>query len=119
MERAPNFEHAGYMIGLYPLGSRVLHGLGLYDRLLAESGELRTYDLHDGHGRRLQHFDWTPLNERYGSFRLLTRPRLLGVLSEALARDSVSMDVEPQALEQTPTRCSSPRATAPPKHSTW
>lgn len=27
IDRAPSFDHAGYMLGLYPLGSRVLHGL--------------------------------------------------------------------------------------------
>ena len=28
IDRAPDFDHAGYVLGLYPLGNRVLHGLG-------------------------------------------------------------------------------------------
>src|SRR5213075_354670 len=54
IERAPNFDHAGYMIVLYPLGSRVLYGLGLYDRLVESSVNVEFYAVHDNRGRLIK-----------------------------------------------------------------
>jgi hypothetical protein len=33
VEQVEEFEDKGYSLGIYPLGSSVLHGLGKYDRV--------------------------------------------------------------------------------------
>ena len=50
VERAPDLEHAGYMLGLYSLGYRVLRGLGLYERFAAASVPADEYEVFDGDG---------------------------------------------------------------------
>jgi 2-polyprenyl-6-methoxyphenol hydroxylase-like FAD-dependent oxidoreductase len=47
VESAPNFDHAGYMLGLWPLGYRVLHGLSLYERFAAECIEGKHYEVRE------------------------------------------------------------------------
>lgn len=43
IERSSSFDDAGYNLGLYPLGSRVLHGLGLYDHPRNAAVTMRYY----------------------------------------------------------------------------
>jgi 2-polyprenyl-6-methoxyphenol hydroxylase-like FAD-dependent oxidoreductase len=57
IDRAPNFEHAGYMLGLYPLGSRILHGLGVFADFEAASDPMDYYALADGKGDVINRYD--------------------------------------------------------------
>ncbi len=99
VERAPSFDHAGYMLGLYSLGSRVLHGLGLFERFCEESYPLVQYDVRDGHGERIKLYDMTRLTERVGAIRNCTRPRLLRLLCSSVL-DPIRMGVAFESLEQ-------------------
>ncbi len=83
IERTADSDHAGYMITLYPIGSRVLHGLGLYPEFVRRSAEFRYYDVHDGQGALLHRFDMGPLAERFGYFGQITRGDLLDLLRSA------------------------------------
>ena len=80
IERAPSFEHAGYMLGLYPLGSRVLHGIGLYERFAAESLTSREYEAFTGAGHPIRRWDLGSSLERFGPLLSCTRPQLVEVL---------------------------------------
>ncbi|MBM4124662.1 MAG: FAD-dependent monooxygenase [Nitrospira sp.] len=84
IERAADFAHSGYNIALYPLGSRVLHGLGLHQRFLDVSVPGRYYRLGNSHGHIAHHFDFGPLAERYGPIQGLRRSELLEVLAAGL-----------------------------------
>ena len=56
VERSASPE-GGYAIGLYPLGSCVLHGLGTYERLRERALVLDRYELASESGQVLQAFD--------------------------------------------------------------
>ncbi|MGH7295286.1 MAG: FAD-dependent monooxygenase, partial [Polyangiaceae bacterium] len=104
VERAPGFDHAGYMISLYTLGSRVLHGLGLFERFRGESVAMERYEALDARGRALQAYDMAPVNARFGPVLGTSRPRLVGLLRAALAdadiRTSDALEsIEPRGAE--------------------
>lgn len=84
VERAGSNDEAGYNIALYPIGSRVLHGLGLFDRLLDTSRPARYYELGNGKGEVLHRFDFDAVLAQYGPLVGLKRAELLAVLRPAL-----------------------------------
>src|ERR1043166_2210723 len=83
VERAPDIERAGYVLGLYPLGSRILYGLGVHRSFVARSEPLETYTVAGGNGRVIKSFDFQPLNEKFGEVRMLARGELLRLLARA------------------------------------
>lgn len=85
VERASNLDHAGYNIALYPLGSRVLHGLGLFDRFMDVSVSASHYRLGNGHGEVIHDFDMSSLLETYGPIRGIRRGELLEILRSSLS----------------------------------
>lgn len=89
IERAPSLDHSGYNLAVYPLGSRVLHGLGLFERFLGASVPGRYYTLGNGRGRILHHFDFAQLADRYGSIQCLRRSELLALLTAGLPAASI------------------------------
>ncbi|MCB1055572.1 MAG: FAD-dependent monooxygenase, partial [Acidobacteria bacterium] len=100
VERAPNFEHAGYMLGLWPLGYRVLHGLDLYERFAAESLEGNEYEVRDDHGELVKHWSMAPINDRFGPNLSCTRPQLVRLLHGSLAGTDLRFDTTVEALEE-------------------
>lgn len=83
IDRAPDFDHAGYVLGLYPLGNRVLHGLGVYDEFAAASEAMDDYVVAGANGREIKRFDFRPFTGRYGDIRMLGRADLLRLLNRA------------------------------------
>lgn len=79
-ERAPGFEHSGYMLGLYPVGARVLHGLALMDDFLAVSEKMATYTVRDGHGREIHSYELDGMLDGFGYSGGLMRGELLALL---------------------------------------
>ena len=84
LERAPGTAHAGYMLGLYRLGSRVLHGLGLYERFQAESVECSQYIACDDRGEDISQWSMAPISGPYGPLLCCTRPQLVDILRSGL-----------------------------------
>lgn len=80
VERAKDFRDLGYMISLYPLGNRVLHGLGLYDGLLAAGEPANHYRMCNGHGELVQEFDFEEIKRRFGPIVSIGRPELIDLL---------------------------------------
>jgi 2-polyprenyl-6-methoxyphenol hydroxylase-like FAD-dependent oxidoreductase len=83
IERAPDFTHTGYMLGLYPLGGRVLHALGLHDRYVAESQATKTYSLWNSRGRHVKDYSFEQFIARFGPYQMLSRGELLQLLLSA------------------------------------
>lgn len=79
-ERAENFNHAGYGLGLYPLGSRVLHGLGLFDRFRQASQPIRVYEVRNGRGDLVHSYDMAAVVGRVGYIGDIKRAELLEIL---------------------------------------
>lgn len=94
VERAPDFEQAGYVLGLYPLGARVLHGLHAHRPYAAMSESIATYALGDGRGRHIRDFDFTPINDEYGDMRMQGRSDLLKLLYRTVGDVPIRMNTE-------------------------
>jgi 2-polyprenyl-6-methoxyphenol hydroxylase-like FAD-dependent oxidoreductase len=83
VDRAPDFSESGYMLGLFPMGNRVLHGLGAFDAFLARSEPMDTYVMGNGHGEAMQTFDIAGALGKFGVTRQLSRADLLQILRDA------------------------------------
>lgn len=79
-ERAENFDHSGYMLGLYPVGSRVLHGLGLMEAFRETSERMETYTIHNGHGEAINTYHIGEALDRFGTTGGIMRGELLKLL---------------------------------------
>ena len=101
IEKVEAYGGAGYVLSLYPLGNRVLHGLGLYGRFEEASVLLKTYVVHGGRGRRLNAFDVAAWLEPYGQARTLMRADLLDVLRSFGGGIPIKMGCTVDGLEQT------------------
>lgn len=84
IEREPSLANRGYMLGLYPLGSRVLQGLGLYDQYLAQSVTLRRYCIHNGRGACVRDYNLQAVNQRFGPIQGISRGGLIDLLQQGV-----------------------------------
>lgn len=100
IERAPNFQHAGYMLGLWPLGYRVLHGLSLFDRFATESIPCDLYELHDDQGNLVKQWDMKPVTRQLGPNLSCTRPQLIKLLHEGLGRAELRFQTTLMSISQ-------------------
>jgi 2-polyprenyl-6-methoxyphenol hydroxylase-like FAD-dependent oxidoreductase len=94
VDRAPDFSEAGYMLGLFPMGNRVLHGLGAFDAFLAKSEPMDIYTMCNGHGEAMQTFDIAGALGKFGVTRQLSRADLLDLLRNAAPDLPLSMGVK-------------------------
>jgi 2-polyprenyl-6-methoxyphenol hydroxylase-like FAD-dependent oxidoreductase len=90
----------GYAIGLYPLGSCVLHGLGAYGALAARSLVLHRYELAAGSGRVLQSLDMSVLTGAVGPLLMVSRSGLVDVLEGCCAAADLRRGVTVSSLAQ-------------------
>ncbi|MPZ35090.1 MAG: NAD(P)-binding protein [Rhodospirillales bacterium] len=79
-ERAANFDHSGYMLGLYPIGARVLHGLDLIDDFFATSERMETYTVCNGHGQEIHSYELGQMLDGFGYSGGIMRGELLTLL---------------------------------------
>jgi 2-polyprenyl-6-methoxyphenol hydroxylase-like FAD-dependent oxidoreductase len=90
----------GYMMALYPQGSRVLHGLGLYEKYLSSTNPMRFYNIHNGHGKLIHAYPLEELTRRYGPLHAITRAHLVALLREAAADLPIHTGVTVERMEQ-------------------
>ena len=92
----------GYAIGLYPLGSCVLHGLGGYSELLGRSLVLERYEMAAGSGRVLQALDMSVLAAAAGPVLMTSRRALVSVLEALCAAADLRRGLAVESLSQDP-----------------
>lgn len=102
IERLDNFDNTGYMLGLYPMGSRVLYGLGLHDRFVAESQPTAEYSLWNSKGRHIRDYSFSMFTDRYGPLQTTSRGALADVLRAGLRDHPIRMGCSVERIEQTP-----------------
>lgn len=100
VDKAPSFEHAGYMLGLYPLGSRVLHGLQAFDAFVAASEPMNHYAVANGRGEIVNTYELGIVTDRFGPIRQIGRGELLELLADAAGHPPVRMGVALQAVRE-------------------
>ncbi|MGE0433986.1 MAG: FAD-dependent oxidoreductase [Planctomycetota bacterium] len=102
VEKAHQYGDAGYGLGLYPLGSCVLHGLGMYQKMLERSVTLTRYDIADARGRVLQTMDTQVLTDHVGPLVMLSRTDLIDLLREACGELPIRMGTSVQHIDTGP-----------------
>lgn len=100
IEQSAEYGDAGYGIGLYPLGSCVFHGLGVYDSLAARAEVCRQYEIVDHAGHVLQHVDMSELTDNVGPMLMLSRQDLIDVLREACGDLPIRMGTRADRIQQ-------------------
>ncbi len=100
IEKQETIFHPGYMLGIYPLGSRILYGLGLMDLFLERSVPSDNYTMCNGLGNVIHEFSLRQVFAPYGPNRSCTRGTLLSVLMEGCAGLPIKMGVSVRSLEQ-------------------
>ncbi len=98
IERTGPNENAGYMLGMMPLGGRVLNGLGLTETYLKASLSVRDYVMHDRRGRLLRRYDLTKIIERFGNYRGIERGALIAIIRKAAG--AIHFDSSVTAIHQ-------------------
>lgn len=100
-ERSVSADH-GYAIGLYPLGSCVLHGLGTYDALARQAVALERYEVSSVAGRLLLSLDMSVLTSGAGPLYMVTREDLLRLLESSCVPAELRRGVSVRSLAQQP-----------------
>ena len=94
IERGAPDAAEGYLLGLYPLGGRVLHGLRLYDRYRKISCRMRRYILHGIDGAPINEFAMDEFSGRYGEIRGVDRGLLIELLRSATPAENIFYHTE-------------------------
>ncbi len=100
IEQVEEFEDKGYSLGMYPLGSCVLHGLGRYDELIERGEVAQTYEVVNGRGERLQDVDLGQIIGEIGPMMLISRTDLVDILHSAANGADIRMGTTVSALDQ-------------------
>jgi len=100
IEKAAHYSEAGYVLAIWPPGSRILKGLGLYDRFADESISAHTYQVADVHGNVLHRYSFEKLTREYGPCLCVERSQLIKVLAAGL-QQAPQMGLTVKNIKQT------------------
>lgn len=84
VERCLAFDDAGYVIGLWPAGSRILKGLGLFATFCDIGVPCSHYIVANANGDTLNSFSFERLERQYGPLIDVSRPQLIALLRSAV-----------------------------------
>jgi|FLOH01.1.fsa_nt_gi FAD-dependent urate hydroxylase len=83
VEKAQVYSDIGYGLGLYPLGSCVLHGLGIFDTFVEKGQATTMYEVADHGGVVLQSADMATFTADAGPMEMISRSDLIELLVRA------------------------------------
>ena len=101
VERAPEFGDVGYVIVVWPSGSRILKGLGLYERLQEQGCAFTSYNISNYKGKVINSYTIDSVVEKYGPIISIYRPDLVDILRAAVNEDSIRMNTMVVSLADT------------------
>ncbi len=101
VERIPEYGSVGYVIVLWPSGSRILKGLGVYRDLLDVGLQFTTYNVSDEQGQMLNSYSVKSVTEKYGPMLSTYRPDLIDVIKRAVDPGSIRMNTTVEKIDQT------------------
>jgi len=99
IEKQTDISNMGHMLGIYPLGSRVLYGLGLMEEFLDRSVPSDHYIMCTSNGEVMHQFSLKQTFEPYGPNRSCTRGTLIDVLIQGCEDIPIVTGVEIRSLE--------------------
>jgi 2-polyprenyl-6-methoxyphenol hydroxylase-like FAD-dependent oxidoreductase len=100
IERTPQYSKVGYVIVLWPSGSRILKGLGVYEKLLEEGCQFTSYYVSNYKGEVLKTYTIDPVAEKYGPIISVYRPDLIDTLMDAVDPEIIKMNTTVEKIEQ-------------------
>lgn len=100
IERQDKHAFGGYMLGLLPIGGRILNGLNLREAYHEKSCQVRRYTLYGMQGTCLQDFDFDEIIERYGDYRGISRGILLDLLKRQIPDSHIIYNTEVESFWQ-------------------
>lgn len=101
IERAAETRDKGHVITLYPMGSRILHGLGAFGSFRERSAPFRKYEVFNGQGELLHAFDLAGIEAEFGYTGQISRGDLVALLHEHAPDVPVRFHTGLGHLEQT------------------
>jgi len=96
----PEREEGGYMLGLLPLGGRVLNELGLQSDYLNLSTAMDEYTVHFKKGNASQNYPLDTISNEYGPYQEISRKALIQLLKKGLDEDTIRYNTTVQQLKQ-------------------
>ncbi len=100
VEKAPAFGKVGYVIVIWPSGSRVLKGLGAYEKLLEEGCQFTNYYISNYKGKVIKTYNIDPVAEKYGPIISIYRPELIDTLLASVNPEFIDMNTTVDKIEQ-------------------
>jgi 2-polyprenyl-6-methoxyphenol hydroxylase-like FAD-dependent oxidoreductase len=91
IEKLPKefYNSTGYMLGLLPLGGRVINALGLKEEYFKNSIEMKNYEIHKADGQLIKRYSLDFINEAFGSYRGISRVELVDLLLKRVDSDKI------------------------------
>src|SRR5699024_4962643 len=101
-EKKEDFNESGYMLGLLPLGGRVLNTLDARKDYFENSIQMESYEIHRADGTLIKNYPLNFINEKYGSYRGITRTGLIDILLRKVGQDKIKFNTTVTALNDQP-----------------
>lgn len=101
VERIAEYGSVGYVIVLWPSGSRILKGLGVYRDLLDVGLQFTTYNVSDKDGQTIHSYSVQDVVDKYGPMLSTYRPDLINVLRKAVDPALIRMNTTVDEIVQT------------------
>lgn len=102
VEKTQRSRDAGYVIGLWPAGSKILKGLGLFPALCDLGVECSRYIVSNEQGETLHSFSFQQLTERYGPLIDVSRVQLLELLRSVVDERRIRCGASVTEICETP-----------------
>ena len=99
MDRCGADDYGGYMLGLFPLGGRVLHSLNAYRKYQEISSNMARYIYHGRTGKVLNEFSVADFVGEYGECRGIDRGLLLALLRSEIPKKNIFYNTTIQSLQ--------------------
>jgi 2-polyprenyl-6-methoxyphenol hydroxylase-like FAD-dependent oxidoreductase len=99
-EDEKKFNKSGYMLGILPLGGRVLNALNARQDYFKNSIQMENYEIHKKNGDLIKRYPLDFINNKYGSYRGITRTGLIDILVERAKRSTIKFGTMVTQLNQ-------------------
>ncbi|MCG2459170.1 FAD-dependent monooxygenase [Flavobacteriaceae bacterium F89] len=99
-ETSDTFNNSGYMLGLLPLGGRVLTELDLEKEYFDQSIEMTDYEIHKENGKLNKAYSLNFINKNYGSYRGIERKKLVEILIDGIEKAQILFGITANEIRQ-------------------
>ena len=99
VEQGSMTDDGGYVLGLYPLGGRVLNSLDMQQRYHEISAAMERYCFHGQNGKVLTDFSLRDFAQHYGYFRSIDRGLLLSLIRSNIPKECIYYNTRIQHIQ--------------------